>query len=110
MCSSTRPPRAVTVRVRPMPRRRSTGRSPTPSSRRGWGFRHRAFAAGAQLACGPAHGPRLTGGAMAARLLLGAAAAGAISMYLLDPDHGRRRRAVMRDRVASGIARLDDAT
>ncbi|MGH8202698.1 MAG: SRPBCC family protein [Steroidobacteraceae bacterium] len=47
---------------------------------------------------------------MAARLFLGAAAAGAISMYLLDPDHGRRRRAVMRDRVASGMSRLDDAT
>jgi uncharacterized membrane protein len=47
---------------------------------------------------------------MAARLLLSAAAAGAISMYLLDPVHGRRRRAVMRDRVASGMSRLDDAT
>jgi uncharacterized membrane protein len=47
---------------------------------------------------------------MAARLILGAAAAGAISMYLLDPDHGRRRRAVMRDRLANGVSRLDDAT
>jgi uncharacterized membrane protein len=47
---------------------------------------------------------------MGARLLLGTAAAGAISMYLLDPDHGRRRRAVMRDRLASGMSRLDDAT
>jgi len=47
---------------------------------------------------------------MAARLFLGAAAAGAISMYLLDPDHGRRRRALMRDRLASGASRLDDAT
>jgi uncharacterized membrane protein len=47
---------------------------------------------------------------MGARLLLSAAVAGAISMYLLDPDHGRRRRAVMRDRVASGMSRLDDAT
>jgi uncharacterized membrane protein len=47
---------------------------------------------------------------MAARLLLSAAAAGAISMYVLDPDHGRRRRAVMRDRLASGMSRLDDAT
>ena len=47
---------------------------------------------------------------MAARLLLGAAAAGAISMYLLDPDHGRRRRALMRDRLTSGMSRLDDAT
>ena len=46
---------------------------------------------------------------MAARLFFGAAAAGAISMYLLDPDHGRRRRAVMRDRLASGVSRLDDA-
>jgi uncharacterized membrane protein len=47
---------------------------------------------------------------MAARLFLSAAAAGAISMFLLDPDHGRRRRAVMRDRLASGMSRLDDAT
>ena len=47
---------------------------------------------------------------MGARLFLGAAAAGAISMYLLDPNHGRRRRAVMRDRLASGMRRLDDAT
>ncbi|HVS76867.1 MAG TPA: SRPBCC family protein [Steroidobacteraceae bacterium] len=47
---------------------------------------------------------------MAARLFLGAAAAGAISMYLLDPDHGRRRRAVMRDRLASGMSHLDNAT
>ena len=47
---------------------------------------------------------------MAARLFLGAAAVGAISMYLLDPDHGRRRRVVMRDRLASGMSRLDDAT
>ena len=46
---------------------------------------------------------------MATRLFLGAAAAGAISMYLLDPDHGRRRRAVMRDRLASAMSRLDDA-
>jgi uncharacterized membrane protein len=46
---------------------------------------------------------------MAARLLLSAAVAGAMSMYLLDPVHGRRRRAVMRDRVASGMSRLDDA-
>jgi uncharacterized membrane protein len=47
---------------------------------------------------------------MAARLFLGAAAAGAFSMFLLDPDNGRRRRAVMRDRLASGMSRLDDAT
>lgn len=47
---------------------------------------------------------------MAARHFLGAAAVGAISMYLLDPDHGRRRRAVMRDRLASGMSRLDNAT
>jgi uncharacterized membrane protein len=46
---------------------------------------------------------------MGARLLLGAAATGAISMYLLDPDHGRRRRAAMRERLASGMSRLDDA-
>ncbi len=47
---------------------------------------------------------------MAARHFLGAAAAGAFSMYLLDPDHGRRRRAVVRDRLVSGIGRLDHAT
>lgn len=47
---------------------------------------------------------------MAVRLFLSAAAAGAISMYLLDPDHGRRRRAIVRDRVASGMSRFDDAT
>jgi uncharacterized membrane protein len=47
---------------------------------------------------------------MGARLFVGAAAAGAVSMYLLDPDHGRRRRAIMRDRLASGVSRLDDAT
>lgn len=47
---------------------------------------------------------------MAGRLFLGAAAAGAISMFLLDPDQGRRRRAVMRDRVTSGMSRLDDAS
>jgi len=46
---------------------------------------------------------------MAVRLFLSAAAAGAISMYLLDPDHGRRRRAIVRDRLASGMSRLDDA-
>lgn len=46
---------------------------------------------------------------MAARLFLGAAAVGAISMYLLDPDHGRRRRALVGDKVASGLSRLDDA-
>ncbi|HVC29568.1 MAG TPA: SRPBCC family protein [Steroidobacteraceae bacterium] len=46
---------------------------------------------------------------MAARLFLGAAAVGAVSMFLLDPDHGRRRRAVMRDRLASGMSQLDDA-
>ncbi|HUA22834.1 MAG TPA: SRPBCC family protein [Steroidobacteraceae bacterium] len=47
---------------------------------------------------------------MATRLLLSAAVAGAISMFFLDPDHGRRRRALMRERVAGGISRIDDAT
>jgi uncharacterized membrane protein len=47
---------------------------------------------------------------MAARLFLGAAAVGAVSMYLLDPDHGRRRRAVVRDRLSSGMSRLDEAS
>lgn len=32
---------------------------------------------------------------------LGAAALGAAAMYLLDPQHGRRRRAIARDKVNS---------
>ncbi|TCS39433.1 hypothetical protein EDC30_101389 [Paucimonas lemoignei] len=32
---------------------------------------------------------------------IGAAALGAAAMYLLDPQHGRRRRAVARDKVNS---------
>lgn len=34
---------------------------------------------------------------------------GATAMYFLDPQQGRRRRAVLRDRLASSMARLDDA-
>lgn len=33
--------------------------------------------------------------------VVGAAALGAAAMYLFDPDHGRRRRAVAKDKVYS---------
>lgn len=46
---------------------------------------------------------------MATRHVLSAAAVGAISMYLLDPDHGRRRRKVLRERLASSARRMDGA-
>lgn len=46
---------------------------------------------------------------MAARHLLGAAAIGALSMFLLDPNHGRRRRAVLHDRITSGLSQIDGA-
>ena len=38
-------------------------------------------------------------------LLLGGAGLGAGLMYLLDPDYGRRRRAVLRDGLASAAVR-----
>ena len=37
------------------------------------------------------------------------AAMGAALMYLFDPDRGRYRRALVRDKAASGMNRLDDA-
>jgi uncharacterized membrane protein len=43
---------------------------------------------------------------MRASLALTAALFGAAGMFLLDPTEGRRRRAVLRDRVAHGAARL----
>jgi uncharacterized membrane protein len=46
---------------------------------------------------------------MAVRHGVYAAAAGALSMYLLDPDHGRRRRSMLRDRLTSGVRRFDAA-
>jgi uncharacterized membrane protein/gas vesicle protein len=42
------------------------------------------------------------------RSLIGAAI-GAAAMYLLDPKQGRRRRALLRDQLASSVASLDDA-
>lgn len=40
---------------------------------------------------------------------LGGMAIGATLMYLLDPDQGRRRRALLRDQVISIATRVDDA-
>ena len=41
--------------------------------------------------------------------LIGGLALGAGLMYLLDPDRGRRRRAVLRDQAVHWTSRLDDA-
>jgi hypothetical protein len=35
--------------------------------------------------------------------------AGAATMYLFDPDRGRRRRALLRDQLVSAASQLDDA-
>jgi osmotically-inducible protein OsmY len=42
--------------------------------------------------------------------LLGALGAGAALMYFLDPDNGRRRRALVRDQVVHGRAVMQDMT
>ncbi len=42
--------------------------------------------------------------------LLGAAAVGATLMYFLDPDTGKRRRALARDKYLHGKTALTDAT
>lgn len=41
--------------------------------------------------------------------LMGAAALGAVTMYLMDPDKGRRRRALARDKIQSVWTRTDNA-
>ena len=40
--------------------------------------------------------------------ILAAAAVGALAMYLLDPDKGRRRRAIARDKAMSVVAQTQD--
>lgn len=40
--------------------------------------------------------------------IVAAAGASALFMYFLDPDQGRRRRALVRDKVNSGLNRLDN--
>jgi gas vesicle protein len=37
--------------------------------------------------------------------MLGAAAVGALTMFLLDPDKGNRRRALVRDKMYSAMVR-----
>jgi uncharacterized membrane protein len=42
--------------------------------------------------------------------LIGGLGLGAAVMYILDPDRGRRRRALVADRIASSLNQLGDAT
>jgi hypothetical protein len=42
--------------------------------------------------------------------LMGAMGLGAALMYLLDPDSGKRRRAVLRDKYSEGKAKLREST
>ncbi len=42
--------------------------------------------------------------------LIGALAAGAAGMYLLDPDRGRRRRGIVRDKMVKAVHQLGDAS
>jgi osmotically-inducible protein OsmY len=46
---------------------------------------------------------------MRALSILAAAAAGAVATYFFDPEQGRRRRAITRDRLASGMNRAAGA-
>jgi hypothetical protein len=49
---------------------------------------------------------------MRARSLIGVAgalAAGAIATFFLDPEQGRRRRAIARDKLASGLRQASDS-
>jgi hypothetical protein len=49
---------------------------------------------------------------MRARSLLGVAgalAAGVVATFFLDPDQGRRRRAIARDRLASGLRHASES-
>jgi hypothetical protein len=49
---------------------------------------------------------------MRARSLLGVAgalAAGVVATFFLDPDQGRRRRAIARDRLARGLRHASDS-
>ena len=47
---------------------------------------------------------------MRALSYLAAAAAGALAAYFLDPEQGRRRRAVTRDQLTSCLHRASDAS
>lgn len=47
---------------------------------------------------------------MRALSILAAAAAGAVATYFFDPEQGRRRRAIARDKLASGVHSAADAS